>query len=133
MYSKQTSSVMDKTEKNIQVSLLTTMAAINDNNASLSGAPEFSYPDPSEGTEYALPKHWHSKTTKLRVACIGAGPSGMSRGVIRYYTRKHSRLITEQGYASPTKWSAKWTPKPGSWHSTRRTQQKEEHGTRISR
>jgi len=40
-------------------------------------AEEVPYPMASEDPGYALPKHWHSKKSKLRVACIGAGASGL--------------------------------------------------------
>ncbi|CAN5232824.1 hypothetical protein BH09PAT2_BH09PAT2_11310 [soil metagenome] len=34
------------------------------------------YPENGDGPNYALPKTWHSQKTKIRVACVGAGPSG---------------------------------------------------------
>lgn len=41
-----------------------------------SGVP---YPfDWSSSDDYELPKTWHSQKTKIRVACIGAGPSGLA-------------------------------------------------------
>jgi hypothetical protein len=45
---------------------------------SVSSATEFHYPPTvPEGTEYSVLKQYHSKPTKLRVACIGAGASGL--------------------------------------------------------
>ncbi|TVY25630.1 putative sterigmatocystin biosynthesis monooxygenase [Lachnellula hyalina] len=35
------------------------------------------YPENGDGPNYSIPKTWHSQKTKLRVACIGAGPSGL--------------------------------------------------------
>lgn len=47
-------------------------------NAAVSSATEYHYPPTvSEGSEYAVLKQYHSKPTKLRVACIGAGASGL--------------------------------------------------------
>ncbi|KAH8691878.1 hypothetical protein BGW36DRAFT_431121 [Talaromyces proteolyticus] len=38
---------------------------------------EIQYPQNGSGRNYALPNTWHSKKTKIRVVCIGAGPSGI--------------------------------------------------------
>ncbi|KAJ5465282.1 uncharacterized protein N7458_000968 [Penicillium daleae] len=38
---------------------------------------EFGYPQNGSGRNYVLPNTWHSKKTKIRVACIGAGASGI--------------------------------------------------------
>lgn len=37
---------------------------------------EFGYPQNGSGRNYVLPNTWHSKKTKIRVACIGGGASG---------------------------------------------------------
>lgn len=47
-------------------------------NAAVSSATEYHYPPTvSEGSEYTVLNQYHSKPTKLRVACIGAGASGL--------------------------------------------------------
>lgn len=44
-------------------------------NGAQDAASEFSYPESS--TPYKVLNQYHSKPTKLRVACVGAGASGM--------------------------------------------------------
>ena len=48
--------------------------SVNDANHS-NGATHFSYP--AGTTPYRVLEQYHSKPTKLRVACIGAGASGI--------------------------------------------------------
>jgi hypothetical protein len=44
----------------------------------VSNASKYHYPPSvAEGTPYTVLKQYHSKPTKLRVACIGAGASGL--------------------------------------------------------
>ncbi|KAJ5697824.1 hypothetical protein N7488_011508 [Penicillium malachiteum] len=41
------------------------------------GKQHYVYPEPSAGGDYRVLDQYHSKAGKLRVACVGAGATGL--------------------------------------------------------
>lgn len=63
------------------------------NGSADNGANDFSYPEMA--TPYRVLQQYHSKPTKLRVACIGAGASGISLAYKMVSPRKSVECLPE--------------------------------------